>query len=198
MLRCCRAGVLLMMTVPVAGSQRDEQLVLDALSLAHTRASGALARFHGAYQLAPADPRVTQLEVITEYRRAVLLAQAEADRGNFVLSPTGLTKLMEPFRGQTAIRAQVSISPMAVFVGPPDYRIVLGVGARHLSALDEKRNPVYSVNSDPAGPAPMIAVTIETMFAAEALRDERCCELSILDQLGAPLLRQPLKFAGMK
>jgi hypothetical protein len=108
------AGMLL--GAAVLAQSVDQRMLMEALSLARTRESGALARFHQAYQLTPADPRISLLEVITPFRRAVLLAQAELDKGNFVLTPTGLAALMAPYAGQTALRSTVSSSLLPAVV----------------------------------------------------------------------------------
>ena len=171
-------------------------MLLDALSLARTRQSGALARFHEGYGLTPADPRVARLEVITEFRRAVMLAQMEADRGNFILSPSGLGRLLAPYAGRTAFRAEVRVSPLATFVGPPEYHIELTAGRRELTVMDERRDPVYPPGA-PVGSG-LIAVIVETSFLADATRHAACCELSVTEPDGKPLLRQNVKVADLR
>ena len=168
----------------------DERMLLDALSLARSRQSGALDRFHATYILEPADPRIARLEVITEFRRAVMLAQMEASRGNFILSPTGLGKLLAPYAGRTAIRAEVRVSPLATFVGPPEYHIELAAGGRTLTVIEETREPVYPPGA-PVGSG-LVAVVVETSFFTDAVRQPACCELSVTEPDGTPLLRQDL------
>jgi hypothetical protein len=174
----------------------DERMLLDALSLARSRQSAALDRFHAAYVLDPMDPRIARLEVITEFRRAVMLAQFEASRGNFILSPTGLGKLLAPHAGRTAIRAEVRVSPLATFVGPPEYHVELAAGGRRLTVIEETRAPVYPPGA-PVGSG-LVAVIVETSFFTDAVRQPACCELSVTEPDGKPLLRQEVNFAGLR
>lgn len=174
----------------------SDQFLLDALSLARTRQSGALERFHASYKLEPADPRISRLEVITEFRRAVMLAQMEADRGNFILSPTGLSKLLAPYAGRTAIRAEVRVSPLATFVGPPPYHITMKADGRDLTVIEESHDPIYPPGA-PVGSG-LIAVIVETSFFADAARQPACCELAITEPDGEPLMEQKVDFSGIR
>lgn len=173
-----------------------DRMLLDALSLARTRQSGELDRFHNSYKLEPADPRISRLQVITEFRRAVVLAQMEMNAGNFVLSPTGLSRLLAPYAGRTAILAEVRVSPLATFVGPPGYHIKLAVRGRELTVVDERHEPVY-----PAGESigsNLVAVIVETSFFADAVQQQGCCELAITEPDGEPIMRQAVTPAGLR
>jgi hypothetical protein len=174
----------------------SDQFLLDALSLARTRQSGALERFHASYKLEPADPRIGRLEVITEFRRAVMLAQMEANRGNFILSPTGLSRLLAPYGGRTAIRAEVRVSPLATFVGPPPYHITMKADGRELTVIEESHDPIYPAGA-PAGSG-LIAVIVETSFFADAVQQRACCELSITEPDGEALMTQTVELSHLR
>ena len=196
MTKIAAAALALIAAAAPHAQMGNEPLLLEALSLARTRESGALARFHRGYQITPADPRIATLEVITEYRRAVLLAQAEMDKGNFILSPTGLAALLAPYRGLTALRAEVRLSPLSTFVGPPLYRLELASGGRPLTVVEERRDPIYPPGAPPG--TAMSGLYVEASFLADAVRAKGCCELAILDERSKPMMTQVVGVGDMK
>jgi hypothetical protein len=131
--------------------------------------SRARDAFHRTYTIQLASGDLQQIEVITELRRAVLLA---ADR-NRVGEPEDaairrLQQALAPFRGRVALVLHARFSPQTALVTLPQYELRVsslpsGPAER---VLDVRRTPIYSTggrNTFLAG------ADVEAVFDAAAI-----------------------------
>jgi hypothetical protein len=181
----------LLLSAALGAQPLDEAALREALALGRGQRFDQLQAFHAGYHLPPAAPIVTELDVITPYRRAVLLAAQSARLGQR-WTTRDLAAALAPYAGRIAVHAVVRLHPQNVFVTPPPFAIELRDGAeRAIEPLDTRRDALYPPRAPREGAA-MSAISVEAAFDAPALDRPSCCDVVLLDQAGAVLLRQPL------
>jgi hypothetical protein len=106
-------------------------------------------QFHRRYVYELRDATVTQIEVITEFRRLVLITEEHIFRGDWMFSrsvPTG-EQAIAPFKGLVTLRGTVRFNPLNTYITPPAYQLALGAaaGGTATAPLDTRVSPQYSV-----------------------------------------------------
>ena len=116
-------------------------------SLAVARAPDAeRQQFHSRYLYNITDPAVTQIEVITDFRRLVMIAEDHVFRGDFMFT-RGVRageQALAPTRGTLTLRAQVRFSPLNTFAVLPDYALAVGSPSGSLIPVDTRATPQLS------------------------------------------------------
>ena len=106
-------------------------------------------QFHRRYVFDLKDDTVTQIEVITEFRRLVLVSEEHIFRGDwlFTRSVRSGEQALAPTRGLTTIRATVRFNPLNTFITPPAYLLAMstGVPGSAPSVLETTVTPQMSV-----------------------------------------------------
>lgn len=156
--------------------------VMRAIALA--RASDAeRARFHAAYTAVVRDATVDRIELITEFRRAVLLAEERHRLGDRMFGVKQIGELLQPWRGRINVRAELRFHPQNAYVRVPDYEFVLGgPGSDALSGITA-RQPIYQLAPPRGAPAsaPILGAYVETGFEAAALPSQPTLVRLMLD-----------------
>jgi hypothetical protein len=104
-------------------------------------------QFHRRYLVDLQDATVTQFEVITEFRRLVLVTEEHILRGDWLFSrgTRSAEQALEPFRGRVVVRSTLRFNPLNTYITVPPY--VLAAGAptgASLPALDTRVTPQFS------------------------------------------------------
>jgi len=122
-------------------SPMDGPDVDRALSIARAR-EAEREQFHRRYVLDLPGQIVTQIEVITEFRRVVIIAEEHVLRGDwmFTRGRRAAEDALKPLRGVVTLKALVRLNPLNTFIDAPPY--VLAVGD---DVVDTKLTPQYSV-----------------------------------------------------
>ena len=186
-------------SVPAAPAPQslDPAALDEALRIARTRRPAEYDRFNAPYIVVRGGPGQPTVEVITEFRRAVLLARHQVDLGNHTWSPTNLARALEKHAGLTTVQAQVWLPPNHLYVGTPTYRLDLyDVRNRAVPAVSEKREPIYSTLTGEG--SALTGVTLETLYRDPVLRDPGCCLVVIVDPRGEPVVRQQLAMSSVR
>jgi hypothetical protein len=106
-------------------------------------------QFHQRYVFDLKNDTVTQIEVITEFRRLVLISEEHVFRGDwlFTRSVRSGEQALAPTRGLTTIRATVRFNPLNTFIAPPAYLLAMSTGAPGgvPSVLETTVTPQFSV-----------------------------------------------------
>ncbi len=92
-------------------------------------------QFHRRYVFDLKDDTVTQVEVITEFRRLVLVTEEHIFRGDWLFSRSlrSAGEALATSHGLTTIRATVRFNPLNTFITPPAYLLTM--------SADDPRNP---------------------------------------------------------
>ena len=133
-----RAGVLIVLALAQFTGARQ------ALDLGRTRDSAMFDSFNRGYELAAADP-LDRVEIITEFRRAVLLVRDKFNIGEFGMTERDLVRAMERFEGQVGFIAEVRLHPLHTFSRPPAYEMYVATGpkTKPIAAVSMRRDPIF-------------------------------------------------------
>ena len=116
-------------------------------SLAMARARDAeRQQFHSRYIFNVTDPAVTQIEVVTEFRRLVLIAEDHVLRGDFMFT-RGVRageQALASSRGMLTLRAQIRFNPLNTFAALPGYSLAVGGPSGALIPLAGQATPQFS------------------------------------------------------
>jgi hypothetical protein len=108
------------------------------------------AQFHRQYFFDLPDTTVTQLEVITEFRRMVMITEDHLRLGDamFSRSVRAGEAALAPTRGMLTLKAQLRFHPLNTYAAVPPFRLAMGEPAPDapLSSLDTQ---VTGQNSPP-------------------------------------------------
>jgi hypothetical protein len=132
-------------------------------------------QFHRRYVFELKDSTVSQIEVITEFRRLVLITEEHILRGDWMFSrsvPTG-EKALAPFRGFVTLRGTVRLNPLNTYIAPPPYQLAIGApGGTATFPLDTRVSPEYSAPFKGRGGkavTTLVGATLEAEFPSVQL-----------------------------
>ena len=120
-----RLTVAVALVLSMTGTETER-----ALALARARDSER-QQFHRRYIVDLPGPIVSQIEVVTEFRRLVIVAEEHVLRGDwmFTRSVRAAGEALAPTRGKVTLKAQVRFSPMNTFIQSPPYGMAISAGA---------------------------------------------------------------------
>jgi hypothetical protein len=189
MLRGLLAALLACSVLPQADFLRD------ALNLGRTHDAALYDAFQAGYSLTPSGI-VARVEVITEFRRAVLIVREHADQGEYSFNANDLATAVAPYRGLLGVLAEVRLHPLHTFTQPPpyDFYVRTGPASKPLAAAGLKRTPVYPAGMNPPGTA-FIAVRLEGTFDRAEIASAAEPALVIVNESGIILWQARLDVA---
>ena len=149
---------------PLSGVDIDR-----ALTLARGR-DAERQQFHRRYVVDLPGPAVTQIEVITEFRRMVMIAEEHVLRGDsmFTRGRREAEAAIGPHRGVVTIKAQVRFSPLNTFIDSPPYTLALGT-----EVISTQLTPQFSApfkGKDKRTLSSLVGVNLEATIPADRLR----------------------------
>jgi hypothetical protein len=180
-----RAALLLVLALTQFSSTRQ------ALDLGRTRDDALFDAFNSGYLL-PVSGQLDRAEVITAFRRAVLLVRDKYNLGEFGWTERDLAKAMTPYEGQVAFVAEVRLNPLHTYPHPPAYELYVATGpkTKPLAAKPLKRDPVY-----PAGlgfGSSFIGVRLEGTFTRADVEAASEPMLTVTDEKANVLWQGPI------
>jgi hypothetical protein len=164
-------------------------------------ARAARAQFHEPYLIPVKDATVEHVQVITEFRRFVMVSEEQALRGNWMLARGGfdskgrtLRDINQQWRGQVSIKTGLRFHPHNTYSTIPAVEILIGEPS--FLPLDATRTPIIS--SPPAGSrfGPMTGAIIEVFFNAASFQD-RVLPVRIVFE-GKELVRATVDFSRLE
>jgi hypothetical protein len=157
----------------------------QALELGRTRDAALFEAFNVGYEL-PVNDALDRAEIITEFRRAVLLVRDKYHIGEFGMTERDLTKAMTPFEGKVTFVAHVRLNPLHTYATPPSYELYIATGpdTKPLATKAVKRDPIY-----PPG------LGIGSSFVG--VRLESTFDRADIEHAGAPMLTVTDEKAGV-
>lgn len=154
------------------------------------------ARFHARYIQQVNTPFVERAEIISEFRRVVLMAEEQIARGDrfFAYSTTRANDALQVFRRRVSIRAQVRFHPLNNYVSVPPVTMALAGNASALIGVS--REPVYGFAVEAGASAPLLGAVVVGTFNADALGQARREFVIMLDN--EELGRVEFEFAAVE
>jgi len=142
-----------------------------ALTIARARDSER-QQFHSRYIFNLTDPAVTQFEIITEFRRLVLIGEDHVLRGDYMFTRgvRAAEQALASSRGMLTIRAQVRLNPLNTFIVAPDYELAVGTPSGVLVPVDTQLTPQFSTpfkNRQGKTITSLMGATLESTLPAE-------------------------------
>ena len=168
-----------------------------ALKLARS-SEAERGRFHAPYQIPVAEPLVERLEVITEYRRLVLIAEQRLAAGDwtFASSVRAAEEALRPWKQKLTIRARIRFHPQATYTKVPAVAIMLSEESGSLPPIHVTTDPQYALRGPSTGAPPLIGVVVEAIFDASAV-GKRTLAISLLGP-GMLDVRQTVDFGLLR
>jgi len=127
--------------------------------------------FHAGYRSVAADPGVDHVEVITELRRMVLLAETRSTAGGGWTDAREAAEALEPYRGRLTVQTRVRFHPRNGYTSVPRLDVHLASASTMQPALEAFVAPIHGpgLPAPDAGP-PIVGAVLETTFATPAAR----------------------------
>ena len=174
-----KRALSLVTALAVAGSAAVQALDLDVtvqdidrgLSVARSTDSER-ARFHAAYIQKLNTPFIESVEVVSEYRRVVLLAEERLRKGErmFAYSTTLAQQAIAPWKTRVSIVARLRFHPQNNYVLVPDVDIALP--QRERARIGVLKDPILAMpNPQPGDRLAVLGAVVEGVFDASVLRD---------------------------
>jgi hypothetical protein len=123
--------------------------------------------FHAPYIIVINNEFVEQVEVITEFRRVVLLAEERILKGDraFAYSSRIAQQAIQPWKQRLSVVARVRFHPQNNYVTVPDFEVTLDGPNAAKALIGVLKEPVYGF-SDPDQAAPLMGAVVESVFDA--------------------------------
>jgi hypothetical protein len=116
----------------------------EALSIGQSAIERDRTTFHAAYQLTVERPPVDFIEVITPFRRVVLMAEQLARAGNRAFSQRQALQRPEVGAEEIEVRVELTFHPLNTYVAVPEYELTLaGAGSARIEPRTFDRTPRY-------------------------------------------------------
>jgi hypothetical protein len=148
------------------GSLPVDGLVEFALRVARGSTAERVA-FHAGYRSIAADPGIDRVEVITELRRLVLLAETRADEWRDAREAAAA---LEPYRGRLTVEARVCFHPQNAYTAVPPLAVHLASASTMQPALDVCVSPVHGPAAAADGRPAIVGAEVESTFATPVFR----------------------------
>ena len=168
----------------------------EALRLGRSQDEALYAAFTRSYALPTADP-VDSAEIVTEFRRAVLIVRERARQGEFGFTERDLTVAMTPHRGLVTFIVQARLNPMHTYAKAPAYELYLATGplTSPLAGREPKRDPVYALGGMGA---PLIGVRLEITLPRVQIESAPRPELILTDENANVLWRSRIDLSRFR
>jgi hypothetical protein len=160
-----------------AGRAVDRDVTLQdierVLAIARSR-DEERAAFHAPYIQQLNTPVVESAELVTEYRRVVLLAEERTRKGErmFTYSASLAQQAVAPWRHRVGLVARLRFHPQNTYVMVPDIDVELP--ARPRARIGVLKEPILGFASpNPADRVPVLGAIAEGVFDVTALEDAR-------------------------
>jgi hypothetical protein len=156
-LACASAAALHALDLDVTGSDVERAMAIARSS------EGERARFHAAYVVSPVNDTVEQIEVVTEFRRLVMVGEARGLMGDwmFLHSVAPAQKAVEPWHGLVTVGARLRFHPLNVLTSIPPYTLVLG-GEPAADPVAARTTPIWGQGGSTA----LLGANLEADFRA--------------------------------
>ena len=154
-------------------------------------------KFHAAYIVNVDDPFVQSLEIISEYRRVVLLAEERISKGDraFSYSSRLAGEALAPWRNRIVVRARLRFHPHNAYVDVPKIEMTVDGPNGELALVGVTSEPVYGF-ADPGKQAPIAGALADGVFEGKLIGQTKRTVTVKMD--GKVLLTRQLDFAAVE
>jgi hypothetical protein len=165
---CAWGWILSGLAVARAGTiELDVTAIQSAFKMARSSQADR-SRFHAPYLMPGTVDTIERLEVITEFRRLVLLTEERLAAGDWTFSSDtrAAAAAIRPWKDKLTIRARIRFHPHNIYTSTPPVAIVIGAGPNMHEPIAVTSDPQFRLGSDPPV---LIGVVVEASFDAPAV-----------------------------
>ena len=147
----------------------SDQDIAAALSIARSTDADR-ARFHAPYIKAVNTPFVERAELISEFRRVVLLAEERRAKGDhgFSYSNGAASAALEVWRRRLSVVARVRFHPQNTYITVP--QIEMSMAGHERALIGVLKEPVYALATGTPGDfIPIMGAVVTGVFEAETI-----------------------------
>jgi len=175
----CLAVVVL--TFVTAGGQPPPDALRDAVALGQTHDEVLFESFNKSYNLSPSGT-IERAEIVTEFRRGVLIVREHAQAGDYAFGWDALSKALLPMKGLVTFIVQVRLNPMNTFGREPAYDLYVSTGPASgpIASTGVKRQPIYPQGGGPG--SGLVGVRLEASFPRTAFTRSAMPQLVVTDE----------------
>jgi len=151
----------------------------EAITLGRTTDAALYDAFNSGYLLSPSGP-IEHAEIITEFRRAVMLVRERVDKGQLAITERDVATAVAPYRGQVTFVVSVRFNPLNTYAKTPSYDLYVSTGrsSKPLGAEKLKRDPIFA-----GGPGSGLAgVRLEASFTRAEIESAPAPLLVVTDE----------------
>jgi len=183
--RLVLAASLFIAPASVAFTSQGDPLK-DAATLGRTKDEAQFEAFNKSYGLTLSG-NIERAEIVTEFRRAVLIVRERAQQGDYLFGGDALAKALLPMKGLVTFIVQVRLHPQHAFNREPPYDLYVGTGSRSapIASTGVKRRPVYPTGGGQG--SPMVGVRLEASFPRAEITRSAAPQLIVTDEKGETL-----------
>ena len=177
------------------------RLIDEALGIGESRIDAVRTRFHQPYRLQVGRPPIDYVDVVTPYRRVVLLTEERTRLGIRGFTQREATAALGNQSGVVELRVEMTFHQQNAFVGVPDYGVELVAASppTRLMPSNLERIPRFGarLNTTGGGGSPLVGGTIVATFPIAGLNGTGAYEV-VVSEKGKELGRARVNFAGLK
>lgn len=155
------------------------------------------AAFHRPYVIDTRAPAIARLEVVTELRRLVLIAEDHVARGDmlFTRGTREASESLHPWRGKVSIGVTVKLDPRNAYLLAPPVDISLQTSSGVLKPNEQRSKSIFDAGA-PGARLPVIGANAEADFAAASLAHTTATLVIGLD--GTEIARTTIAFEHLR
>ena len=183
----------------LAGAAPQFPQAREAVRLGRSQDESLYAAFSKGYSLSASDP-VSSAEIITEFRRAVLIVREHAQQGEYGFTEHDLEGAMKPYRGLITFIVEVNLHPLNTYQKVPAYELYVspGSGSPPVAAAAIKRDPIYAFGI-PGGPGSSIrGVRLEATMPRDKIAAGAAPELIVTNETANVVWRAHLDLSRFR
>jgi hypothetical protein len=172
---------IIVVAAAVAARAQAPEALRDAVALGQTHDQTLLDSFNKSYSLSPSGP-IERAEIITEFRRSVLIVREHAQVGDYSFGWDALSKELGPWKGLVTFIVEVRLNPMNTFVKEPAYELYVSTGAASgpIASNGVKRVPIFPQGAGPG--SGFIGVRLEASFPRAPFTRAAAPQLVVSDE----------------
>ena len=111
--------------LPAYSPTLDQRAIDEALAIGHSYSDAIRDRFHLSYRVHVARAPVDYIDVITPFRRLVIIAEERARIGDRFFSQRDALAVLAQHGEGIEIAAELTFHPQNTYVGVPDYDMTM-------------------------------------------------------------------------
>ena len=176
----------------------DRRSIDDAIAIGQSRLEAVRTRYHQPYRIQVGRPPIDYIEIVTPFRRVVLLAEERVLTAGGLFSQRAALAALGDRSDVVEVLVGMTFHPLNVFVGVPEYEVGLAtaspvarISPRSISRVPRFGSPV------PGGGQPLVGGTTAASFGAGALNPNGVYDV-VVSEKGKELARARVNLGQLR